>query len=379
MSTAITPAITSSAVLIVDDEPYIREMLARWLTASGYRPLQAANSAEAWRCLEANEVHLVTLDIAMPGESGLDLLAKLKAGFPEMPVLMLTATGTTKTAIAAMTAGAFGYLVKPVQQEELLVQVSRGLEWRQLWLERRAYTQSLEKKVIEQTRVIRQAHEETIHRLVAATMCRDEETGAHIVRSGLCTEVLARAAGWSDTEAQRIRLAAPMHDIGKIGIPDAILQKPGRLTAEEYDVMKTHTTIGADVLTGSQSPVLQLAREIALNHHERWDGKGYPAGLAGDAIPVAARMVSIVDVYDALTHDRVYRRAFSEEQALTMMREQQGAQFDPLLLTVFFTVLEEVHELSMQNPDEVCEQSIGRALAVPPASVTLSLPALVNV
>jgi len=378
MSASIVSTNSSATVLVVDDEPLIREMVARWLAAGGYRCLQASGAREAWHVLQSYEVHLVTLDIAMPGESGLDLLGKIKADFPEVPVLMLTASGQTDTAIKAMTAGACGYLIKPVQQEELLVQVIRGLEWRQLWLERRAYTESLEQKVLQQTRVIRQAHEETIHRLVTATMCRDEETGAHIVRTGLFSEVLARAADWSAAETERIRFAAPMHDIGKIGIPDAVLQKPGRLTDEEYEVMKRHTTIGAAILAGSQSPVLQLAREIALNHHERWDGKGYPSGLAGEAIPMSARIISIVDVYDALTHDRIYRRALPEEKALAMMREQQGTQFDPLLLATFFTVLDEIHELAKLNPDEVSQDSMARSFAAPVVNLAVPLTTMVN-
>lgn len=365
MSQDVISAAASPAILVVDDEQFLREMVARWLSTSGYRPLHAQNATEARRCLQENDIHLMTLDINMPGESGLDLLAKVKSEHPEMPVLMLTASGHTRTAIEAMTAGACGYLVKPVQQEELLVQVMRGLEWRQLWLERRAHTQLLEKKVVEQTQVIRQAHEETIHRLVAATMCRDEETGAHIVRTGLFSEVLARAAGWSTSDVERIRFAAPMHDIGKIGIPDAILQKTGKLTDQEYEVMKTHTTIGAAILSDSESPVLQLARDIALNHHERWDGQGYPSGLAGEAIPAAARILSIVDVYDALTHDRIYRRAFPEERALALMREQHGTQFDPLLLTTFFTVLDEIHDLAVQNPDEAAKLPIATSFLPP--------------
>jgi putative two-component system response regulator len=274
---------------------------------------------------------------------------------------MLTAAGHAKTAIEAMTAGASSYLVKPIQQEELLVQVTRGLEWRQMLLERREYTRSLEAKVIEQTTVIREAHEETIHRLVTATMCRDEETGAHIIRTGLFCEVLARAAGWSRNEAERLRLAAPMHDIGKIGIPDAVLQKPGRLTTEEFEIMKSHTTIGASILQNSRSQVLQLAREIALSHHERWDGTGYPFGIRGAAIPESARILSIIDVYDALTHDRVYRPAFPEEVALRMMQANQGTQFDSALLATFISVLGDIHELSERHPELVDEPPSGMA------------------
>ena len=340
-------------ILVVDDDRTIMDKVSRWLARAGYRFLQATSGAEAWRCLQSNEVHLVTLDAAMRGESGLEFLATIKTQFPEIPVLMLAASGRARTAIEAMAAGACGYLMKPVERVEFLFNVIRGLEWRQLWLERRAYTYSLEQKVWEQTREIREAHEETIHRLVAATTCRDEETGAHIVRTGVFSEILAQAAGWSSTEAKRLGFAAPMHDIGKIGIPDAILQKPGRLNPQEYDVMKGHTTIGADILAGSRSPVLQMAQQIALRHHERYDGNGYPDGLRGEAIPQAAQIVSIVDVYDALTHDRVYRPAMPEGKAIAILHAQQGRQFASALLTTFFTVLDEIQELAKQYPDEI--------------------------
>ena len=159
---------------------------------------------------------------------------------------------------------------------------------------KREYTERLEERVREQTVVIRRAQEETIHRLISASLWRDEETGMHIRRTGLFSEALAKAAGWSVADVDRIRMAAPMHDVGKIGIPDAVLRKPGKLTAEEFEIMKSHTVIGAKMLDGSDEPMLLMAKEIALNHHERWDGKGYPNGLAGDAIPESARILAIV-------------------------------------------------------------------------------------
>jgi putative two-component system response regulator len=264
---------------------------------------------------------------------------------------MLTGNRDTESAISALNAGAFGYLLKPARQDELLAQVNHGLELRRLRIERRRYTEGLEQRVREQTVEIRQAHEETIHRLVHAAATRDVETGAHIVRTGAFSEILARAAGWSPAEVERIRMAAPMHDIGKIGVPDAILRKPAGLTPEEYDVMKQHTVIGGRLLAGSNSSILTLAREIALAHHERWDGKGYPSGIAGEAIPEAARILSIVDVYDALTSDRPYRRAMKEEVVLKMMLAEQGRQFDPVLLTTFFSVLDQIHQAAGNHPD----------------------------
>jgi CHASE1-domain containing sensor protein len=226
-----------------------------------------------------------------------------------------------------------------------------GLLAAYLWMsvDRKTY---LEQKVREKTADVRRANEEVIDRLVSAAQWSDEETGMHIRRTGMLCEVLARAAGWFGDEVDSIRQAAPMHDIGKIGIPDAILQKPGTLTPEEYAVMKTHTRIGADILSGSQSPMLQMARDIALSHHERWDGKGYPRGLSGKGIPEAARIVAIVDVYDALSHDRVYRPALPEAEVLTIMQQGAGTHFDPLLMTFFFLHLSEIRRIAKEHPDD---------------------------
>ncbi len=229
-------------------------------------------------------------------------------------------------------------------------------------VERRRYARELEEKVREQTADIRSAQEEVIYRLVSASQWRDLETGMHVRRTGLFSEVLAKAMGWSAAEAEVIRLAAPMHDVGKIGIPDAILRKPGKLTPEEFEVMKTHTFIGAQMLADSNVPMLQMAREIALNHHERWDGQGYPNGLSGQEIPESARIVAIVDVYDALTHDRVYRPALSEDEALDIMRQGAGTQFDPLLLTYFFLRLSEIRGIAQRHLDESIVQQAGQAI-----------------
>jgi putative two-component system response regulator len=265
---------------------------------------------------------------------------------------MLTGLNDTQTAIKALSAGASGYLIKPVSPEELLFQTHRSLDHRRLVLDNRNYTVDLERRVLRQTAEIRLAHEETIHRLVAAASMRDEETGAHIRRVGLYSELLAEAIGWSTEVCEQLRLAAPMHDVGKIGIPDAILRKPDKLTTDEYEIMKRHTLIGANVLAGSRSPVLLLAREITLNHHERWDGGGYPNGKQGDEIPETARIVSIVDVYDALTHDRVYRPALSQDASLELMERGRGTQFDPVLLRLFMSLAAEMQRISSENPDE---------------------------
>ncbi len=227
-------------------------------------------------------------------------------------------------------------------------------------------------------KAIRTAHEETIHRLVTASLCRDEETGMHIKRTGLLAELLARAIGWSEADAEIIRLAAPMHDVGKIGIPDAVLQKPGKLTPEEFKIMKTHTIIGAKMLEGSQSAILAMARDIALCHHERWDGTGYPRGLAGTDIPEPARILSIVDVYDALSHDRVYRPALPEDEVMELLAQGSGTQFDPQLLAVFLAHYEDVLRITHENPDEseMEELDVSSILSLAPTSVTETSPSL---
>jgi putative two-component system response regulator len=338
-------------VLVIDDEASVQQLLSRWLRDAGYTCALASSAAEGWAYLQEHTVEVVTLDIRMPGGSGLDLLDQIKNLFPDISVLMLTAEGETTKAIRALTKGAYGYLIKPVEREEFLIPIRNGIERRRLVIENREYTQRLQEHVRAQTQTIRLAHEETIHRLMSASSFRDNETGAHIRRTGLLSEVLAKVAGWDAVQADQMRLAAPMHDVGKIGIPDSILHKPGTLTAEEFAVMKTHTLLGAEILGGSESAVLQMAQAIARSHHERWDGRGYPDALAGVDIPECARIVAIVDVYDALSHDRVYRPAFSEAEVLSMMLEGSGTHFDPRLLECFLPMLPKIRRLSSANPD----------------------------
>jgi putative two-component system response regulator len=363
----------SKAILVVDDEPGVRGLVARWLDDEGYSCAQAGDAREAWEHLQIREVALVTLDIRLPGRSGADLLPDVKAAFPDTAVIMLTGNDETRTAVATLAQGASGYLLKPVERDELVFQVGSALERRRLTLENRQYLRGLERRVREQTAEIRQAHEETIHRLVAASLYRDEETGMHIKRTGLLSELLATATGWPRAEAETIRMAAPMHDVGKIGIPDAILRKPEKLTSEEFDVMKTHTLIGAGMLAGSRSAVLQMAEEIARSHHERWDGGGYPARLTQHAIPESARIVALVDVYDALTHARVYRPAMDEDDALAVIRQGVGTHFDPLLAAAFFSVLPEIRQIAEENPECPAEQAANERADAARCSTSQSL------
>jgi putative two-component system response regulator len=366
-----TNATVLATVLIVDDEPAVRELLSRWLRHGGYHCLPAVSARQArqlldGQLLDGHSIDMAVLDLCLGGEDGLSLLRHVREAWPDVEAILLTGSGDQRTVIEALNRGAAGYLTKPCDRQELLFHVGRALERRRLRLSERLHTRHLERRVREQTATIRQAHEETIHRLLEAAMMRDEETGTHIRRLGLTSAVLAEAAGWSREAVDCIRLAAPMHDVGKIGIPDAILQKPGRLTEAEMAVMRQHTVIGARMLAGSMSDSLQMAERIALSHHERWDGTGYPHGLRREHIPEAARLVAIADVYDALTHDRVYRPALPEAEVLRIMRAGRGTHFDPQLLDLFLQLLPEIGWIASEHhdgPDDAPQPAAERTLA----------------
>jgi putative two-component system response regulator len=347
-------------ILIVDDAPQIRASVARWLREAGHDCTEVPSSAEAWQYLQEHQPDLVALNSSHPCGGGLELLPRIKELLPDTEVLLLTALGDTVTATAGLAGGAYGYLQQPLDCRELLLQAGKALEHRRLRLEKRHYVSTLERTVREQTANVRRAHEETILRLVSASQYRDADTGAHIRRTGLYAELFAEVLGWPADQIEHIRMAAPMHDVGKIGIPDAILQKPGALSSEEFQIMKSHVRIGAAMLVGSSSAILQMAHDIALYHHERWDGQGYPRGLSGEAIPEAARIVALVDVYDALTHDRVYRPAMSEEQALEIMEKGRGTHFDPALYAIFLILVPEMRRIAADNPDELMPEYVRR-------------------
>jgi putative two-component system response regulator len=348
--------------LVVDDEPLVRDLLTRWLSDAGYNCGCADSAAVALNFLQRHAVELVTTDIRMPGASGIELMRCIKESFPDAAVLMVTACEDTRMVIQSLTQGAWGYLCKPVQREDLLKQVDGALKRRRLEIEQRNISLELAARVRDQSCGIQFAQEETAHRLVITSMVRDNETGAHIKRIGLFSGLVAEAAGWPPEAVNLIRFAAPMHDIGKVGISDVILCKAGKLTADEYEVMKTHTLIGAQMLSGSASPILRMAEQIARSHHERWDGTGYPDGLAGAAIPQAARIVGVVDVYDAMTHDRVYHEALPEDDVLTVLDQGSGSHFDPDVVRSFFASLDAIRAIAAKESDPTTAR-IGNAPA----------------
>ena len=341
----------SARILVVDDELYIRDVISRWLTARGYECHTASNADEAWDMIESTPFSLVVTDIMMPGKSGIELLSSLRKQYRDIAVIMVTALDDQKTAVRALELGAYGYVIKPFDQNEVLIGVANALERRRLTLASEAYERDLEQTVLDRTAQIRQREEEIIVRLVSASEYRDEETGAHIRRIGLHAAAVARGAGWDAQRVADIRLSAPMHDIGKIGVPDDILLKPGKLTEGEFEIMKRHAEIGAEILANTRVPLLQVAMDVAHWHHENWDGSGYPQGLSGEHIPPYARIVAIVDTYDALVTRRVYRPALSEEEALSIMEKESAARFAPDCYRAFLQVLPELHEITASVKD----------------------------
>jgi putative two-component system response regulator len=357
---------TSNRILVVDDEESIRKMVVRVLSRQGFHCDTAASAEEAMGKLASDRFAMVLTDMNMPGGSGLDLIDRIQSTYPDVATVMLTGIDETKLADRALAMGAYGYLIKPTKANELLINVSNALRRRTLELENREHRERLEDMVKERTRALwsaihdleqaqqdlRSSQEETIKRLSLAAEYRDNETSRHIHRMSRYCGLLARGAGLGHERAELIRIASIMHDVGKIGIPDSILLKPGKLTDQEREVMCGHAEIGYQILSGSDSELLQVAATIAVTHHERHDGGGYPRGLKGSEIPLEGRIAAIADVFDALTTDRVYRKAFPWPRALTMMREERGKHFEPGLLDVMFDNIEKVIEIKeeMDSP-----------------------------
>lgn len=297
------------------------------------------------------------VDMRMPpGWDGMETVEQLWMVDPSLQIVLCTAySDHSWQKILARLGRNDRWLVlkKPFDTIEVEQMTAALSEKRRLTNEREQYTQHLEAHVRQQTSEIRIAHEETIQRLVSASMYRDKETGEHIVRVGLMSAVLARAAGWKAADVECIRMAAMMHDVGKIGTPDSILQKPSTLTADERKIIEMHTVIGARLLSRSHSPMLQMAHDIALYHHERWNGHGYPTGLSKNDIPEAARIVAVVDVFDALTHDRVYRPALTSHAAIEILQQESGKHFDPEVIALFMANLPEIDAVLRQYPDSL--------------------------
>jgi putative two-component system response regulator len=331
-----------SKILIVDDEPANLRLLERILQRDGFRQIQTTNDPRHFLTLYAEQQpDILLLDLHMPGLDGFAIMEQLRDRIPDgdfLPtILVLTADITPEARQRALMAGAKDFLTKPVDPTEVVLRVKNLLETRYYYGQFRRHNRPTERKVGERTRQIERAQVEILERLACAAEYREDETGHHAQRVGHNSALIAHTTGLIDSEVVLLRLAAPLHDVGKIGIPDDILLKPGRLTAEEFDEMKKHTSIGAGILAGSEFSVLQRAEEIALYHHENWDGSGY-MHMSGDSIPLSAQIVHVADVFDALTHERPYRRPWSTEEALDEIRDKSGVFFNTELVDALLAV-----------------------------------------
>jgi putative two-component system response regulator len=350
----------TAKILIVDDQEANILLLRRLLQElGGYDHIASTtNPRETFTLLTDFEPDIILLDLAMPELDGFGVMEQLNMILPKesfLPIIVLTADISPNTKQRALQAGARDFLTKPFDSTEALLRIRNLLETRSLHLK-------LEARVLERTRALEEAHTElfnrskeveaaqleVLERLGACAEFRDDATGQHTQRVGHLATQVARALGLTDSQIELIAKAAPLHDVGKIGISDAILLKPDRLDEAERNQVKRHTTIGANILRNGRSLLIQMAEEIALTHHERFDGQGYPNGLAGENIPISGRIVAIVDVYDALTHERPYKHAWSHEEAMLEIKRQSGTGFDPNVVNAFVQLLEQNQVLPAQ-------------------------------
>jgi putative two-component system response regulator len=337
------PAITAQSLLIIDDQEANIRSLEAILHSAGYQDVRGISDPRlALAACRQRRPDLIVLDLQLPHITGLPLMKLLLEEFSDeiySPILVLTADLTPDAKAKALACGAKDFVPKPFDSAELLLRIANLLKTRALYQHIEQHNRSLEQKWQEEPSVLAKAEIAMLHCLALAAEYRDDETGQHPQRVGCLAKVMAEAVGQSPEQVELIGLAAPLHDVGKIGIPDRILLKPGRLTPDEYSTMKTHTIIGQQILSRSDFPVMQVARQIALSHHERWDGGGYPQGLIGESIPLVARITAIADVFDALTHARPYKDAWSVERALDTIKRERGRHFDPALASVFLSVV----------------------------------------
>jgi len=356
--------LTSEKILVVDDEEPIRRMLARILNGGGYRSEVASGVEEALALACDQEFALALCDINMPGGSGMRLVRELQSRHPDIAVVMVSGIGDPAMAAMATELGAYGYIVKPFDASEILIGTMNALRRRQLEIENRRHRDRLEALVAERTadltttiarlsateEALRASQEEVVQRLAYAADFHDPTTGEHLNRMSHICEALALSAGLGEQRAELIRVASPMHDVGKIGISQQILASTRKLSPDEVNEMRRHPLIGSQILAGSDSELLRLGATIALTHHERYAGDGYPRGLAGSAIPLEGRIVAIADVYDALRSERPYKPAFSIEHAVEIMREERAKHFDPELLDLFLELVESLLGYDRDGP-----------------------------
>lgn len=354
-------------ILVIDDEEGLRRSLCAYLEDLGYDALDAGNGLEGLKVMRAHMPNLaaVIVDLNMPVLDGYGFLRHAREEAPELPIVVLSGVGVVDDALQAVRLGAWDFLTKPLHNFSILEHtLNKVTEKARLIRENREYQTNLEELVRQRTAELERTRRQIMHRLSRAAEYKDNETGHHVIRVGEIAAVLAEALGLDAESCDNLRDCAPLHDIGKIGVPDEVLLKPGKLDPDEWKIMQRHCIFGCEILGPLTSKeeahascenwavkgpegneLLDLARMLALLHHERWDGTGYPFGLVGEAIPLEARIVAVVDTYDALASERPYKKAFPEEKCLAIIRESSGSHFDPQVVEAFFRNTERIRSI----------------------------------
>lgn len=341
--------ILQANILIIDDEPLSIRLITQILQKAGFRYIHSINDPrQAVDLYQKVKPDCVILDLNMPHMTGFQVLEELRKISADnyLPVIVISADDNPGSKFAALESGAKDFLNKPYDRVEVLLRIRNLIEVRMLNNQIADQNRVLETKVRERTKELYETQVDVVQRLSRAIEYRDTETGMHVVRMSRYSAILAKYAGLSERECEMILIASPLHDIGKIGIPDNILQKPGKFTDAEFNIMKSHTTIGEELLSGGNSEFLKFAKEIAGSHHEKWNGTGYPRGLKEEAIPLAGRICGLADAFDAITSKRVYKEACSIDVAVEEIKKSSGTHFDPKLVDAFLAHLDEIKSIS---------------------------------
>lgn len=349
----------NATILIVDDQMTNIMLLESILQSAGYTHLYSIQDpTQVVPLFKQLHPDLICLDIRMPELNGFQVMGQLKVIYRNayLPILVLTSEEDRGTRLRALESGAKDCLHKPFDKIEVLMRIRNLLEASLLNKAMSRQNETLEETVKIRTRELKETQFDVVHRLARAAEYRDNETGGHIVRMSHYATILGRACGMSEEECDILFHATPMHDVGKLGIPDRILLKPGKLTPDEFDIMKQHTVIGANLLTGSQSAVLQMGEVIALTHHEKWDGSGYPNCLSGENIPLIGRICAIADVFDALSSKRCYKDPWPLEKTLHEIHSLSGIHFDPHLVSLFDELLPVLVDIRRTHGDVEVQQ-----------------------